>query len=78
MTTWNDSTEGATNWDAETFEKTIYEGTPIGLLLALTYSETFVVTSPWSDDSESNVNWNNTSENISSWTDSTEQQVNWI
>lgn len=55
--TWTIQTPTSSSWNSESYLTTIELGTPIGLLLALTYSETFTTGDSWTLQNPNSESW---------------------
>lgn len=62
MAVWTDTSQNSASWTNVPSRDFLTAGSPIGLLLALTYSGTQTINS-WTDVTENSSSWSNVSQN---------------
>lgn len=76
---WTNISDSETNWTAGSSDlATLTQGSPIGLLLSLTYAVTQTVRLVlWTDDSDGVANWSAASDNETSWSSVADSETSW-
>lgn len=76
---WTDQSNNSTTWSESSRYRTISIGTPIGLLLSLTYAEEHVIdtSTQWLDSSLNTTNWSQSSLNTNNWSDQIANNTIW-
>jgi hypothetical protein len=73
---WTDQTQPTTTW-SENGASSISIGTPIGLLLALTYATTITVSASWTDTSAVSNSWTGAGSISNSWGNTVNPTTTW-